>query len=128
MTKKYQREIEEILKQAGGLKGLGRGRGPRYGIWQLAWLYVRRLLDARRGAFSAGRLMLVAGCLLLFALIVRALVPGLVGPLAVAGLLLFVVAYAMFFLKPSKIEKRWRGQALDDGGDSWWSRLRHKRK
>jgi hypothetical protein len=70
--------------------------------------------------------MLVAVSLLLSALIVNAFVPGLVAPLAWAGLLLFLVGYGMFFVKPPKIEKRWRGQPLDDSGNSWWERLRRK--
>ena len=131
MSERYRREIEEILKQAGELEPAGRGGKPRQNIWRLIWLYVRQSLGGKSWSPSPGRVMLIAVSLLLSALIVRAAVPGglgLVGPLAWIGLILFIVAYAMFFVKPPKIEKRWRGQPLDDSGDPWWNRLRRKQK
>ena len=126
MSQRYQREIEEILKQTGGPEPSG--RGPRQNIWRLIWLYIRQSLGGKRWSLSPGRIMLIAVSLLLSALIVRALVPGLVGPLAWAGLLLFIVGYGMFFVKPPNIEKRWRGQPLEDGGEPWWKRVRRKLK
>ena len=128
MSKRYQKEIEEILKQAGDLTASGKGRGPRQSFWRLLRLYVARSLSGRRWPPSPGQVILVAVSLLLSALIVKAMVPGLVGPLAWAGLLLFIVGYGMFFVKPLNIEKRWRGQPLDQRGDSWWDRLRRKLK
>ena len=128
MSQKYQKEIEEILKQAGELEPSRRTQKPKESIWRLIWLYVCQSLGGKRLSLSAGRVMLVAVCLLLSALIVRAAVPGLMAPLAWAGLLLFLVGYGMFFVKPPKIEKRWRGQPLDGSGDSWWDRFRRKLK
>ena len=46
--------------------------------------------------------------------------------LSMAGLLLFIVGYGMFFLQPRDIEKRWRGQPIDQEVDSWWNRFRRK--
>ena len=128
MSQRYQEEIEEILKQAGELDPSGGGKKPRESIWRLIWLYVCQSLGGKRLSFSAGRVMLVAVCLLLSALIIRAVVPGLVAPFAWAGLLLFLVGYGMFFVKPPKIEKRWRGEPLDSSGDSWWDKLRRRLK
>ena len=55
---------------------------------------------------------------------------GGIGYLAWAGLILFIVGYAMFFVKPPSMrppEKRWRGRPVnDDAGASWWNRLRRK--
>ena len=70
--------------------------------------------------------MLAAVRLLLAALLIGSAVPGFGAPLAWAGLILFVVGYAMFFIKPKKIEKRWRGQTIELEEDSWWDRLRRK--
>ena len=128
MSQKYQKEIEEILRRAGELAPVGRGRRPRFGFWRLVWLYISRSLGGKLWSVSPGRVMLTAVSLLLLALIFSKMVPGLGGPLALAGLLLFVVGYGMFFVKPPKIEKRWRGQPVDDSGDSWWDRLRQKLK
>ena len=127
MQKRYQREIEEILKQAGDFKGPGRDKRPRIGLLRLTWLYLVRSLGGKGLSLSPGRIVLLAVSLLLSALIFKAIAPGLVGPLAFAGLLLFIVGYGLFFVKPPKIEKRWRGQSLEDGGVSWWDRFRRKR-
>jgi hypothetical protein len=70
--------------------------------------------------------MLIAVCLLLSALLVRAVVPGIAGPLAWAGLLLFVLGYATFFVRPRGVEKRWRGQSIEEPRRSWWDRIRKK--
>ena len=127
MSNRYQREIEEILKQAGDLGTIGRDRKPRQSFRRLLWSYVSQSLGGRGWSISPGRIMLIAGALLLSALIVRVVAPGLVAPLAWAGLLLFIVGYAMIFVKPPRIEKRWRGQSLEDAGESWWDRIRRRR-
>jgi hypothetical protein len=126
MSNRYQREIEEILQQAGEL-GDGKGqRGGRRGLFGLLRGYVAQSIGGKTWSITPGRVMLVAVALLLSALIMTAAVPGMVGPLAWAGLLLFIVGYAMFFIKPSKVEKRWRGQPIDDHGERWWERFRRK--
>lgn len=127
MSERYKREIEEILKRSGDLAETKRPQGPRPSIWRLIWLNIKQSLGGRTWSISPGRVMLVAVCLLLSALIVRAAVPGMVAPLAWAGLLLFIVGYAMFFLKKpgSNVEKRWRGQPIENS-ESWWDRLRRK--
>ena len=127
MSNRYQREIEEILKQAGELEPSGRDRQPRQSFWRLLWEFVTQSLGGRGWSISPGRIMLIAGSLLLTALIVRTMVPGLVAPLAWSGLLLFIVGYAMIFVRPQKIEKRWRGQSLEDPQESWWDRIRRRR-
>ena len=126
MSNRYQQEIEEILKQAGGFESSDRYRRPRQNFWRLLWVYLGQSLGGKAWSISPGRIMLIAGSLLLTALIVRAIVPGLVAPLAWAGLLLFIVGYAMIFVRPPKIEKRWRGQPLEDAGESWWDRFRRR--
>ena len=125
MSQRYQKEIEEILKQSGGLKWTGRGGGQGTPLWQLVWHWISGLLRGRSWS-EPGRLILIAVSLLLSALIIRAIVPGIAGPVAWAGLLLFVLGYAMFFVRPRRMEKRWRGQPIDEPGRSWWDRIRRK--
>ena len=131
MSEKYQREIEEILKQAGDLKSTAK-RGPKPpkgSFWRLIWLYVKRSLGGKVWSLSPGRIMLVAVSLLLAALIVRPIgFGGFVAPFAWTGLLLFIVAYAMFFVHPPKLDKRWRGQSVEGEKKSWWDRFRRKIK
>ena len=127
MPERYKREIEEILKQAGEIRSLPRERKPQKpSIWELVWLYVKRSLGGKAWSFSPGRVLLIAIALLFAALVVRPFSGGLVAPLAWAGLLLFIVGYAMFFVKPPKLEKRWRGQTIDEQGESLWSRIRRR--
>ena len=127
MSDKYQREIEEILRQAGELAPAKRPAGQRQSVWKLAWLHLAESVGGKTWTISPGRVMLVAVALLLSALIVRAAVPGLVGPLAWAGLVLFIVGYGLFFVRPRKLERRWRGQPMDTD-DSLWGRFRRKIK
>ena len=127
MAERYKQEIEEILKQAGDL-----GTGPRRarpGLLGLVWLQVVQAVGGKTWSVKPGRVMLVALALLLTALIGGAFVQGApVAILAWGGLVLFIVGYAMFFVRPPTIEKRWRGESIEYGGDSWWDRLRRKIK
>jgi hypothetical protein len=126
MSQRYQKEIEDILRQAGDLGSGGRPRGPRGGFLWLVWRYIRGSIGGKHWSITPGRVMLIAVSLLLSALIMQAAIPGLVGPLAWGGLILFIVGYAMFFIRPRRVEKRWRGQPIDDSGESWWARFRRK--
>ena len=127
MSQRYKREIEEILKQAGELSPPEMIRRPRRKFRSLIWLYVSQSLGGKNWSISPGRVMFAAVSLLLAALIFRAMIPGVVAPLAWAGLLMFIVGYGMFFIKPPQIEKRWRGQPLEEVGNSWWDRIRKRR-
>ena len=65
--------------------------------------------------------MIAAVVVLLLALVLRA------GPImGLIGLLLFIVAYAMFFMRPrNRVDKRWRGRPVEEEDDSdWWDRIR----
>ena len=128
MPNKYQKEIEEILRQAGDVAPAGPVHGPRRSFWSLLWAYVRHSFRAKGLWPSPGRVMLIAVSLLLVALLMNAFQLGRAAPLAIAGLLLFIVGYGMFFIHPPKIEKRWRGQPVDDDEERWWRRIRRKTK
>ena len=129
MSSKYQREIEEILQKAGDLESTRGGRrSPRESLPRLVWLYVKRSLSGKLWSLSPGRVMLFGLVLLLSTLVVRPFVHGVSGYLAWAGLLISIVGYGMVLAKPPTQEKRWRGQSIEDQGESWWDRLRRRRK
>ena len=126
MSSKYQREIEEILEKSGDL---GSTRAPnrppeeKESLFRLVGLYIKNALSGNLWSLSPGRVMLI-GLLLLFSmLIVMQFVPGIPGLLAWAGLLIFIVGYGMVLAKPPKIEKRWRGQSMEENGESLWNRF-----
>lgn len=130
MSSRYQREIEDILQKAGGL-GSGRPTPEprRRSLKQLVWMYVRESLSGSAFSISPGRVMLVGFVLLISTLIVRPFAAGIVGYLAWAGLLMFIVGYGMVLVRPPKIEKRWREMPIEyyDSDDrSWLGRLRRK--
>ena len=129
MSSKYQREIEEILQRAGNLGSTKGGRrAPRQSLTQLAWLYVKRSLSGRLWSLSPGRVMLIGLVLLLSTLVVGRFVDGVSGYLAWAGLIISIVGYGMVLAKPPTQEKRWRGQLIEEPGESFWDRLRRRRK
>ena len=133
MSDRYQREIEEILRQAGEAEPPAKAkpafrRPPRPSLRRLAWSHLKQSLGGKAWSISPGRAMLAAVLLLLAALVLNATMPGFTGPVALAGLILFIVAYGMFFIRPRKPpEKRWRGQVIDideESDSSRWDRLR----
>ena len=128
MSERYKREIEEILRQAGEL-GTGQGSGKsKPGLLRLVWLNIAQSVGGKTWSLSPGRIMLVAIALLLSALVARLIAPGLAGLLAWGGLLLFIVGYALFFVRPPKVEKRWRGERIDYDQGNWWGRFRRRVK
>ena len=133
MPEQYKKEIEEILKQAGEAPMLPAEQQPRPGLLRLMRQYFRQSMGARGWSISPGRVMLTAVSLLLAALLLRMFIPGVVGPLALVGLLLFIVGYGMFFVHPRKgPEKKWRGQLIEDPSENalsmWWERFRRRLK
>ena len=126
MSDKYKKEIEDILKQVGETAPAPRRRQSGPSVWRLIWVQLVQSLGGRSWSLTPGRVMLLAVALLIGALIVRGLVPGLVAPLAWAGLILFIVGYGLFLVRPRRIEKRWRGQVVDDEPRSRWDRFRNK--
>ena len=126
MSKRYQKEIEEILKQVDDVGGRGRRPRARGGLLRLVWLYVRQSLSGKMWSLSAGRVILIAVSVLLSALVIKSFMPDLVGPLALAGILLFIIGYGIVATRPKKFEKRWRGQPLDGTSETWWDRFRRR--
>lgn len=133
MPEQYKKEIEEILKQAGEAPRPPVERRPGPGFGRLLRQYFRQSMGGKGWSISPGRVMLTAVSLLLVALVLRMVAPGVVGPLALVGLLLFIVGYGMFFVNPRKgPEKKWRGQSMEEPSENalstLWERLRRRLK
>ena len=130
MPQRYQREIEEILQQAGDLGGAEPPkRPPKRGFARLAWDYFKQSIGGSALSVTPGRVMLGAVLILLAALVLNLATPGfgIVGLLAWLGFILFIVGYAMFFIKPKPVEKRWRGDViLYEDEESLWDKIRKR--
>ena len=122
MSDKYQNEIEEILKRAEevlpqdtSIRSVAQPRG--------SGRFFKPENQPGRGRglkFSATKLMLASFAMLLLALILGAFKVMSVLPLVVVGLILFVIAYALFFVRPgSSYEKRWRGRLIEERPTIW---------
>ena len=128
MSDKYMKEIEEILKQAEEVMPDDRTRPPgrQSGPSGRFFNPLGRLTGGRGLKVSPSKLMLASFALLLLALILGAMGIGRVVHFVVAGLILFVIAYALFFVRPStgSYEKRWRGRLINEERPSLVGRLR----
>jgi hypothetical protein len=113
MSERYQREIEEILQQVGEstpTKEPGKAEKNSMlapfsrvgrGIGNLIYLSSRRLVT-------------IGIALLVSAILVSVIFPGLLGPIVWLGLILFILVYALFFARPNpNMEKRWRGRVVE---------------
>lgn len=123
MPDQYQREIEDILRKAEAQAPLPKPQSSRQSLRSLVWRYARQSMSNSAWPISPGKLMLTAVALLLVAAILRAMLPMVFGPMAWAALVVFIIAYAMFFIKPSKranggARKMWRGHYIDDEPES----------
>jgi len=127
MARRYEEEIEDILKQAGEIGSVGPTK-RRKGFFVLLLSYVTQSVGGRNWSITPGRIILTAAALLLVGLLLQSSIPGIGALMAWGGLALFIVGYAMFFIRPRKFEKRWRGQPIDDSGEKFWDRLRRRGK
>ncbi len=128
MADRYQREIEEILKQAGETAPPISPSPRRPGLRRIIWAHAKQSLSGKPLSFSPGRVMLAAVLLLLAALVLNSVGFGPVALVAFAGLILFIVAYGMFFVRPPRPQKRWRGEIIEEeSGGGFWDRFRRPR-
>ena len=137
MAQRYQKEIEEILDQANA-QAVGGKAASRSGVTKRP---PRRMPAPQAGAsrlsprfsirFSPGWIVILGIVLLLAAWILRIvqLFPGMVGPLAWGGVILFIIAYIRYFSGPRRtVERRWRQRSIEDDSDasgrgSFWKRF-----
>ena len=124
MSNKYEKEIEEILKRAEDVLPKDRAEPSTTETKDPGSRPLRRFTGGRGLKISAGKLMLASFALLLVAMILGASGVGQVVYLVIAGLILFVIAYALFFVRPGGsssggYEKRWRGRVIEDRPPLW---------
>ncbi|MQF48392.1 hypothetical protein FIM08_00585 [SAR202 cluster bacterium AC-647-N09_OGT_505m] len=119
MPERYQREIEEILQQVGeSASGVEPKQAEKGSILTQIPHLVSRIGNLIY--VSSGRLMTIGIVLLLTAMVVSIMFPGLLGPLVWLVLILFILVYALFFARPNpKTEKRWRGRAIEPPASTW---------
>ena len=124
MSKRYEQEIEEILRHVeqatprekhpdGNLKDNNPERSSTKRLRVMRW------------AITPGRLMIFSLVLGLLALAFRPFQSGLMDPLIWVAVLLFIFSYALFFIRPSSsYKKQWRGRPVEESTRSWLLRLR----
>ena len=129
MSNKYQKEIEEILKNAGEVapdEAVGEMERPLDDrpkeLRNAPKSDKAPVLNPPRGrwpSITPGKILLMG----LFVFIVTALLQSV---LIWVGLALLVVGYLLFFVTPRNIslEKRWRGESIEDQPESQWDRLK----
>ena len=131
MQDKYQQEIEEILKNAGEVAPEGSSRETVKPLVDRPRA-VRQAAEANRPvpSFSPkGRWPTVTpGKILMTGLLVFIVTALLqIWVLVWVGLALLVFGYLLFFITPRNIsmEKRWRGESIEDVPESLWDRFKH---
>ena len=130
MQDKYQKEIEEILKNAGEILPEESGREKEKPLEDRPQA-VRQAEAARRPTpyiSTKGRWPTVTpGKILMTGLVVFVVTALLqIWVLIWVGLALLVFGYLLFFITPRSIsmEKRWRGESIEDVPDSPWDRFK----
>ena len=122
MAKRYEKEIEEILEQAGEF-GSHKPINNCKGIVGILWGYIVQSIGGKSLVLTPGRIMITSVLLLMVGLISNSFIHGVGAWIAWIGFLLFIVGYASFLIRPKRIEKRWRGQLIDDRPESFWKRF-----
>tara|TARA_B100001079_G_C16096996_1_gene376579 strand:- start:146 stop:553 length:408 start_codon:yes stop_codon:yes gene_type:complete len=130
MQDKYQKEIEEILKNAGEVapdesgKDIGKPLEDRPRA-------VRQTAAANRSSESdipgSSWPTITPGKVLMTGLVVFIITALLqIWVLIWVGLALLVLGYLLFFISPRSvsIEKRWRGESIEDAPGSPWDRFK----
>ena len=130
MQDKYQKEIEEILKNAGEILPEESGREKEKPLEDRPQA-VRQAEAAGRPTpyiSTKGRWPTVTpGKILMTGLVVFVVTALLqIWVLIWVGLALLVFGYLLFFITPRSIsmEKRWRGESIEDVPDSPWDRFK----
>ena len=130
MSNKYQKEIEEILKNAGEV-------APDESVGEMERPLEDRPKDLRRASspnkapvsntprgrwpsITPGKILMTGLIVFIFTAIFQIWV------LIWVGLALLVVGYLLFFVTPRNvsIEKRWRGESIEDAPESPWDRFK----
>ena len=103
MSERYQREIEEILQQVG--ESTHTKEPDKAKKNSLLALFSR--IGNGIGSviyLSSRRLMTIGIALLLSAILVSAIFPGLLGPIVWLGLIVFILVYVLFFSRRREVQ------------------------
>ena len=126
MSDKYQKEIEDILKQAEGVMPGDKSwpQAPHQPEEARGVFKSKRRIPLSGSKISAGKLMLTSFAMLILALILSAVEVPYVVVLIAAGLVLFVAAFGLFFVRSgsgpsSSYERRWRGRLIEEEPGIW---------
>ena len=123
MPEKYQREIEEILLRTASSKRRQRRISPAGWLWSRFISGLRDLFGRLSPLLTPEKLLLLSLVMFLCTLVARAVVPALTTYFAMAGLLLFISSYALYFKTPGSGKGRLRGQILQHPSARWaWLR------
>ena len=131
MGQKYREEIEEILEQAGDLRSSSNVNSQRKkALATRAWHTIRWSLNGSLLSLNPGRVLLIGLSFLLASFVLNLTTPGfgLIGILGWSGFILFIAGYAMFFIRPKSVEKRWRGEVIEIREESWISKISRRFK
>ena len=129
MADKYQKEIEEILERAGEVapdEAVGEMERPaeeRPRSVSRSFTPSKASVSTSRGGFptiTPGKVLMTG----LVVFIITALLQ--IWVLIWVGLALLVVGYLLFFITPRNItvEKRWRGESLEEPAESSWEKFK----
>ena len=130
MQDKYQKEIEEILKNAGEVAPNESGMAIEKPLEDHPKAVSQAAESSRpsESYTSRGRWPTITpGKVLMTGLVVFIITALLqIWVLIWVGLALLVLGYLLFFVSPRNIsiEKRWRGESIEDGPDSTWGRFK----
>jgi len=130
MQDKYQKEIEEILKNAGEILPEESGREKEKPLEDRPQAVRQAEVASRPTPYisTKGRWPTVTpGKILMTGLVVFVVTALLqIWVLIWVGLALLVFGYLLFFITPRSIsmEKRWRGESIEDVPDSPWDRFK----
>ena len=126
MKERYRREIEDILTNID--VGNDENSLPACEKSEVASEAEPRFLSQAIKTIRPGKIILSSLILLLIALLLGPSFPSFLGSLmAWAAVVIFILGYALIFIKPDKkYEKRWRGDPIDEPEIGFLERLRRK--
>lgn len=113
MPSKLERELDEIIQKAGGLRNRPSSgaiiRNTRWTFYSFL-NFLKRLIPF---TLHPSAIMPLGFMVLLAGLIVRSIIPTLGTILLLSGISLVIVAYFAYILRPSRKTTGWRGRNLN---------------
>ncbi|MCL4534499.1 MAG: hypothetical protein M1370_04980 [Bacteroidetes bacterium] len=123
MPEKYEREIEELLRQIGDLPSHDSWTARLRRTWDRSVRYLRQRMGSFNHILTPGNIIKTALILLVASFILRAFMPRFSVYAYLIGLVLLVVGIAGFVLaERAAPEQRWRGRIIELPGShqEWW--------